>query len=102
MFLVVNFFDAGERGKVTISLDGKAPLPLEYTERTDPFYESQYDKYKDTEDALPASAISSHIWQYPLPDLKPGLHSAVINAKDEFGFEEQKTFTFEIINKDQP
>jgi hypothetical protein len=102
MFLVVNFFDAGERGKVTISLDGKAHEPLEYTERTDPFYVSQYDKYKGTEDALPPSAISSHIWQFPLPVLKPGLHSAVIIATDEFGFEEQKSFTFEIAKQQKP
>ncbi|WP_198440105.1 calcineurin-like phosphoesterase C-terminal domain-containing protein [Pareuzebyella sediminis] len=97
MFVVVNFFDGGERDQVTISLDGQAPIPLEYTERTDPFYVKQYTKYKGTDDSLPPAATSSHIWQFELPRLEPGLHSAIIWAIDEFGFEEEEVLTFEII-----
>ena len=97
MYVVVNFFDGGERDQVNISLDGSTPVPMEYIERTDPFYVRQYLKYKGTEDAFRPPAISSHIWQFPLPKLKPGLHSVIVTAKDEFGFEDRQIFTFEII-----
>ncbi len=96
-FVVVNFFDGGERDQVTISLDGKTAVPMQYTERADPFYVQQYQKYKDTGDAFASPAISSHIWQYPLSKLKPGIHAAVVTAIDEFGFKDQETFTFEIV-----
>ena len=98
MFVIVNFFDGGERDQVTISLDGKAPLPLEYTERTDPSYIRQYNKYKGTSDSFPPAAVSSHIWQFALPKLDPGLHTVIVKAEDEFGFEYEEIFTFEIIN----
>jgi len=98
MFVVVNFFDGGERDQVTISLDGKKHVPMEYTERIDPFYVRQYNKYKDTGDSFPPPAVSSHIWQFALPKLDPGLHIAIVRAVDEFGFEDEEIFTFEIIN----
>lgn len=97
-FVVVNFFDGGERDQVTLSLDGKPPLPMQYTERTDPIYVRQYNKYKDTDDSFPAAEVSSHIWQFALPSLDEGIHSALIKAVDEFGFEYEEIFTFEIIN----
>lgn len=99
-FVVVNFFDGGERDQVTISLDGEKSMPMEYVERTDPFYVRQYEKYKDTNDAFGSPAISSHIWQYALPKLKPDIHSAIVTATDEFGFKDQETFTFEILKKE--
>jgi hypothetical protein len=100
MFVVVNFFDGGERDQVTISLDGSTPVRMEYKERTDPFYTSQYNKYKGTPDAIRTPAIASHIWQYPLPRLKPGLHVAIVRAIDEFGFGDHETFTFEIMKEE--
>jgi calcineurin-like phosphoesterase family protein len=96
-FVVVNFFDGGERDQVTISLNGKTAVPMQYTERTDPFYVQQYQKYKGTSDAFASPAISSHIWQYPLSNLEPGVHSAIVIATDEFGFKDQETLTFEIL-----
>jgi hypothetical protein len=98
MFIVANFYNGGERDEVTISLDGKAPLPMKYTERTDPAYIRLYNKYKDTNDSFPPAEVSSHIWQFALPRLDPGLHTALIKAVDEFGFEYEKIFTFEIMN----
>jgi hypothetical protein len=98
MFVVVNFFDGGERDKVIISLDGKTYKPMEYIERTDPFYAREYEKYQNTSDPFTPPAISSHIWQYALPKLQPGLHVVKIIAIDEFGFEDQETLTFEILN----
>lgn len=94
--IVVNFFDGGVRDQVTISLDGNEFVPMEYTERIDPSYAREYEKYKDTNEAFRPPAISSHIWQYLLPQLKPGFHSIEIRAKDEFGFKDQETFTFEV------
>lgn len=96
-FLVVNFFDGGERDQVTISLDGERPVSMEYIERTDPYYVRQYRKYQGTDDSFRSPAVSSHIWQFALPRLKPGLHSAVVTATDEFGFEDREVLTFEII-----
>ncbi|MDP4679709.1 MAG: calcineurin-like phosphoesterase family protein [Cyclobacteriaceae bacterium] len=100
MFVVVNFFDGGERDLIIISLDGKKPVTMDYIERTDPFYERLYLKYKDTEYSFRSPAVSSHIWQYALPSLESGIHSAVVTAKDEFGFEDSEVFTFEIIEEE--
>ena len=99
LLLVVNFFDGGERDQVTISLDGQAFVPMEYTERTDPFFVRQYHQYKDTGDAFPPAAVSAHIWQFVLPALAPGIHVARVKAVDEFGFKYEEVFTFEIIGK---
>jgi len=99
-FVVVNFFDGGERDKVTISLDGNKAVSMTFTERTDPFYERQYNKYKGTEDAFRPAAVSSHIWQYALPKLASGIHVAIVKAVDEFGFEDQEIFTFEIMKEE--
>ena len=100
LFLVVNFFDGGERDEVSVSLDGGEYAPMEYIERTDPVYERQYLKYKNTDDAFPPAAVSGHIWQYLLPKLAPGIHVAKVKAVDEFGFGDEEVFTFEIVKSD--
>lgn len=97
MYVVVNFFDGGARDELLISLDGASPVPMEYVERKDPYIERQYEKYKDTEDALRGAATSSHIWQFALPKLAAGFHYVRVMAKDEFGFEDQEILTFEIM-----
>lgn len=97
--VVVNFFDGGERDQVTISLDGAPPVSMRYIERTDPYYHRDYQKYEGTDDAFAAPEISSHIWQFPLPVLAPGVHSVVVLAKDEFGFEDREVLTFEILEE---
>lgn len=97
--IVVNFFDGGERDKVTIMLDGAVPVPMTYTERTDPVYERLYRKYEGTEDGYASPVVSSHIWQFLLPPLEPGIHSAEVFARDEFGFEDREVLTFEILEE---
>lgn len=97
MFVVVNFFDGGERDRVTISLDGKADVAMEYKERLDPYYVNQRENYKASDDAMPRASVSSHIWQFAIPRLDPGIHVAIIRAIDEFGFEDEEVFTFETI-----
>lgn len=96
-YIVVNFFDGGERDEVHISLDGDSPIAMEYVEQTDPGYAREYEKYENTPDAYQPPAVSSHIWQYRLPELEPGIHSVEIFAKDEFGFEDTETTTFEVL-----
>lgn len=97
MWVVVNFFDGGARDKVSISLNGQVAVPMEYIERTDPSYLRLYQKYEGTADAIRPPAVSSHIWQFFLPRLNPGIHTILIQAMDEFGFENQEALTFEII-----
>jgi hypothetical protein len=96
---VVNFYDGGERDTVSISLDGGKKVSMEYVERTDPYYERLFEKYKASPDEYSSPVISSHIWQFLLPKLNPGIHSAKINAVDEFGFKDEEIFTFEILEK---
>ncbi len=96
-FVVVNFFDGGERDEVMISLDGIDPEPMQYIERTDPYMERKYQAYKDTPDQYRKPVVSSHIWQYLLPNLSAGIHSIIVSGKDEFGFEDREVLTFEIV-----
>ncbi|MEQ8682861.1 MAG: calcineurin-like phosphoesterase family protein [Cyclobacteriaceae bacterium] len=98
-YVVVNFFDGGERDTVMLSLDGQTPIPMEYVERTDPALSRMHHKYHGSGDRHAEPEVSSHIWQFLLPALKPGIHSALITATDEFGFEDQEAFTFEIMEK---
>ncbi len=96
LFLVVNFFDGGERDRVTISLNKMPALEMENVERTDPHMEKLFLQYDKTDDAFGSPVVSSHVWQFLLPKLKPGLHVALVRAVDEFGFEDSEVFTFEI------
>jgi hypothetical protein len=95
--IVVNFYDGGERDHITISIDGKTATPMKFTERTDPYYEREFNKFKGTSDSFGSPKVSSHIWQYELPKLTPGIHVAIVKAVDEFGFEDEEKFTFEIM-----
>ncbi len=97
-YLVVNFFDGGERDTVRLSLDGADLQPMEHIERTDPSYIRMHDKYDGTDSSMDEAEISSHIWQYLLPKLSPGIHSVEVIAGDEFGFEDREVFTFEITD----
>lgn len=96
-YVVVNFFDGGERDELLISLDGATPLTMEYVERKDPYMERLVARYQGTADAFHGAVVSSHIWQFALPQLSPGIHYVRVMAKDEFGFEDQEVLTFEII-----
>jgi hypothetical protein len=96
--VVVNLFDGGVRDLVWVSIDGSPEELMTYTIRTDPFVESQYAKFLNTDDAYSTPVLSSHIWEYRLPTiLNNGLHSIVITSEDEFGQKQTDTFTFEIL-----
>ena len=94
--IVVNLFDGGVRDEVWVAFNDGDPIAMQNIERTDPTYVAQYERFKDTPDAYAEPAVSSHIWQLDLPDLAPGLHVAIITARDEFGLEAHSTFTFEV------
>jgi len=96
--VVVNLFDGGIRDLVWISIDGSPTELMTYKIRTDPFVESQYTKFVNTDDAFATPALSSHIWEYRLPaTLNSGLHSIVITSEDEFGQKQTEASTFEIL-----
>jgi hypothetical protein len=94
--LVVNFFDGGERDRVEVSLDGQPYVTMQNVLRTDPFMERQYAKYRGTDDAFSRPQPSSHIWEHALNDLGPGVHTARVRARDEFGQRSESTFSFEV------
>jgi 3',5'-cyclic AMP phosphodiesterase CpdA len=94
--LVVNLFDGGERDRVEVSIDGQPFVEMQNTLRTDPFMERQYQQYRGTDDAFSRPQPSSHIWEYALGDLTPGVHTARVRARDEFGQRSEKAFSFEV------
>ncbi|MCI5106804.1 MAG: calcineurin-like phosphoesterase C-terminal domain-containing protein [Pseudomonadales bacterium] len=96
--IVVNLFDGGARDKVWLSLDGAAPVAMQYTVRTDPFVERSHARFANSDDAYGTARRSSHIWQWPLPDtLQAGLHSVVVTSEDEFGQTRRGSFSFELL-----
>jgi len=99
---VVNLYDGGERDRITVSLDGAKPVALKNVLRTDPHMEQLYRQYEGTSDAYARPVPSSHIWEFDLPPLAPGVHSLAFDAVDEFGLTASETFTFEITAPPKP
>ena len=96
--VVVNLFDGGIRDTVRLSLDGAAPMPMRYVVRTDPFMESSFRRFADTDDAFVPPATSAHIWEFDLPEgLEPGIHSVVVESEDEFGQQQRGVLSFELL-----
>jgi hypothetical protein len=96
MKAVVNLYDGGEKDRITVSLDGAAPVPLKNVLRTDPYMERVYKQYENTPDKYAKPAPSSHIWEFDLPLLEPGPHSLQFEAVDQFGQTASQAFTFEV------
>ena len=95
--VVVNLFDGGERDSVMISIDGAPFTDMQNVLRTDPFMERLRTRFAGTDDSFSAPVPSSHIWEYPLPDLSLGLHVIRVKARDEFGQKSAKAMSFEIV-----
>jgi hypothetical protein len=102
MKAVVNLYDGGERDRITVSLDGGAPVPLTNVLRTDPFMERVFKQYAGTSDAFARPAPSSHIWEFDLPLLEPGAHRLQFEAVDQFGQTAREAFTFEVTPPPTP
>ena len=95
--MVVNLFDGGERDRVSLSLDGGRLMPMRYVVRPDPFMERAYRRLADTQAAFPPPAVSSHIWEFDLPEnLEPGIHSVVVETEDEFEQHQRGVLSFEV------
>ncbi|MCB0689025.1 MAG: calcineurin-like phosphoesterase C-terminal domain-containing protein, partial [Saprospiraceae bacterium] len=95
-YVIVNFFDGGERDVVKLSIDDGALMPMIYQERVDPYMERLYKEHKL--DAYKNLEKSGHIWEFKLPNLAPGLHSIKVSATDEFGFSDNEVLSFELLN----
>lgn len=94
--VVVNLFDGGERDLVEVSIDGGDYRPMENVVRTDPFMERMRERFAGTDDKFSTPQPSSHIWEYPLPNLTPGLHVIRVRSLDEFGQRARGNLTFEL------
>lgn len=94
--VVVNLFDGGERDKVELSIDGGPFVEMLNVLRTDPHMERLRQRFAGTDDNFSAPVPSSHLWEYSLPNLVPGLHVVRVKAKDEFGQYSAKAMTFEV------
>ncbi|NJN46452.1 MAG: hypothetical protein HC808_08235 [Candidatus Competibacteraceae bacterium] len=99
--IVVNLFDGGERDLVEVSIDDSPYAPMEIVLRNDPFMERLAERFRDTPDAFSSPQPSSHIWEYPLPELAAGLHTVKVRALDEFGQQSSKAFSFELTEASQ-
>ena len=65
--------------------------------RTDPTVEHIFERYRETDQAFGSPALSSHIWELPLPgDLAPGVHVLTVRSLDEFGQERRGQQSFEV------
>lgn len=95
--VVVNLFDGGERDSVEISLDNAEYFAMQNVLRTDPFMERSYAKHLGTGNAFSSPQPSSHIWEFELPALEPGLHVIRVRAEDEFGQKSHRAMSFELL-----
>lgn len=95
--VVVNLFDGGERDSVEISVDGGDYVPMQNVVRLDPFMERVAARFADSESSFSAPQPSSHIWEWELPRLAPGLHVIRVRAEDEFNQKSRDAFTFEVL-----
>ncbi|MCX7000681.1 MAG: calcineurin-like phosphoesterase family protein [Candidatus Sumerlaeota bacterium] len=88
--IVANVFDGSERSVVICELDGSRSLYMERKVMKSPYFDELLKNHKETFRSWVNALVSNHIWTAPMPvDLKPGLHTLVIRAKDQFG----RTFT---------
>jgi hypothetical protein len=88
--IVANVFDGSERSVVICELDGSRTLYMERKVMKSPYFDELLKNHKETFRSWVNALVSNHIWTAPMPvDLKPGLHTLVIRAKDQFG----RTFT---------
>ena len=82
----VNLFDGGPRSTVELTVDGRAPLPMERVFRVDPSTDEQFRRNAATIKPWVEAQPSSHLFVADLPDdLGPGTYTVTVRAVDEFG-----------------
>ncbi len=101
--VTVNVFDGGPRTTVTCRIveaaeGGRATdctVALSRIAITDVAVEEIYTRYRNQMKAWVEPALSSHLWQAPLPDLPPGTYKATVAVVDEYGRSHQSSLLFE-------
>ena len=84
--VIANFFVGGPRSRITLAVDGEAPVPMRKVEEVDPFVVEVYARNEATKKPWVQPARSSHLWRAALPSaLSPGAHRLDVRAEDEFG-----------------
>jgi hypothetical protein len=84
--VLVNLFDGGPKSVVELKIDDGPFLPMRRVERVDPYMLELYARNPDTKKSWVQATPSSHIFSADLPDeLKAGVYTLSVRAKDEFG-----------------
>ena len=95
--IVVNVFDGSEISIVEYKIDDSRFQGMQQTRMVDPFYQQIYKISKKNLPSWIEPEVSTHIWTAPLPsNLKPGIHSIVVNSVDQFGNKYRTSRIFEV------
>jgi 3',5'-cyclic AMP phosphodiesterase CpdA len=97
--IVVNLFEGGPGSEVVCQVDDRPPMALERVHRHDPFIEELFLRNEETLKPWVKVEPSSHLWAGRLPtDLKPGVHTISVQAKDEYGHTHTAHEVLEIVS----
>lgn len=93
--IFVNLFDGGEKSTVSCRIDDGEPYYLKNEMRVDTF---TFNIYLDANTFISGQEIiSPHIWTGPLAgDIKLGIHTITVKARDEYGREHVGRKIFEV------
>jgi hypothetical protein len=96
--VVVNFFEGGPKSNVTMALNGEGMIPMQRTQRIDPFVQDVYGRHAAVRKPWVKPELSSHIWQATLPaGMGAGTHQVAVVARDEFGREHSAFLVVEVV-----
>jgi hypothetical protein len=98
--LVVNVYDGGPKSSLRYTIgENGAWLPMQRTERLDPFVQDVYARNRPAIKPWVNPAKSSHIWQASLPaNLPPGTYAIRAEGIDEYGERHQGALVLEVTN----
>ncbi len=94
--IFVNLFDGGEKSVVSCRIDDGKPYFLKNEMRVDTF---TFNIYLEANSFISGrEIISPHIWTGSLEgEIKPGIHTITVKARDEYGQEHTGRKIFEVI-----
>ena len=88
-------FDGGEKSVVSLKIDDGEPFFLKNEMRVDTFAFNIH--LKENSFISGWEIISPHIWAGPLEgEIKPGIHTITVKARDEYGQEHTGRKIFEV------
>jgi len=98
--VVANLFDGGPRSKLEMQIGDRPPVPMTRTDRSDPYVEQLFARYKETMKSWVVPEASSHVWVAGLPlDLDPGVHTITVTAVDEYGAHHTARRILEVVGR---